>query len=133
MSTSTRSPSTLQMAQHEAALLRGNTKRLDRAELRRRVAAGEITLEQLIAEPPEVIHGMLLLDVIRKYRTGARNAQRSSEWVTRLGRRAVADGVNLCVQVDRASERTRVWTLEYCRFYSPRRGRPRRDASITLT
>lgn len=107
-----------------AALHRGNGFRLNAAELRRRVAAGEVTLEQILLDPPEYIHGLLLLDAVRKYRTGARNAARSTRFIEAMGRRAMLEGVNLCVPVGRASLTSRRWVIEYCR-HAPGPGRPR--------
>lgn len=94
--------------QRESARQLANQKRLRIAELRRDVNQGRVTLAELLADPPPEILQMTLFDVIRMTYT----SNRSGTSLEAIGRRALLDGVNLLVRVERSSMRSRQWVAE---------------------
>ena len=97
--------------QRAAAKVVADEKRMAIADLRRRVRAGEITLEELFCEPPAVLAEYTVADVLRFPRSVGR--YRASSSLTELGRLAVRDQVNLLVALGDASARTRAWAAEH--------------------
>jgi hypothetical protein len=65
-----------QLGQRREALLKANGVRTARAEIKRQLAEGEITLELLLQEPPDAIHNASLGEVLEwapgigKWRSG---------------------------------------------------------------
>ncbi len=95
--------------QHIAALATANERRMRIAALKSGIRSGDITLAEIMANPPEILSNWSCADVIRA-RYSSRHAIPSLE---RLGRLAVRDRVNLLVPLGRASARTRTWVAEH--------------------
>lgn len=85
--------------------------RSSKAEIKRRIRRSEITLRELLNDPPEVIHPVLLYDVLQwqpyfgKQRLRAVNAA------------AMKAGINLALDVGSASRRTLEWVAGNGRVY----------------
>ena len=62
-----------------------------------------------LMDPPECIHGRMVLEVIAMTRAVGMRA----DHLTEIGREAVRDGINLTVRMGRASLRTRLWAVEH--------------------
>lgn len=50
--------------QRAEALQKANDVRFARARLKREIKAGEVALQELLMEPPEIIHSMKLVDLL---------------------------------------------------------------------
>jgi hypothetical protein len=98
---------TLEVPQHMQALQRGNELRGRRAEAKRRLRSGDLSLADAMGDPPPEIAGMLLIDVIRALGTSRRASLQD------LGRMAIADRVNLMVPLGGASARSRAWVATH--------------------
>lgn len=88
-----------------------NDKRLRVAALRQQMRTGQVTLTQVLMDPPEELSGYTILDVLRFPRSTDR--YQGSAGLTRLGRMALRDGVNLAIPLGEASARTRAWAAEH--------------------
>lgn len=62
----------VELPQHMAALERANEVRLARAQLKRRIAAGEITVDQVLADVPEEARSMAVSELLRAQRRWGR-------------------------------------------------------------
>jgi hypothetical protein len=95
------------LAQRRDAIDKANAIRTARAQIKKQVQAGEITVAGLMADPPDVLSSMAVCDVIRF----AHKSHRGSDtwWFENLGKHAAIERVNLCVPLGRASVRTRAW------------------------
>ena len=91
--------------QHEAAVL-ANAKRLARAQLRRDLRAGLTDWREVLLDPPECLHGMLLSEILLMFPKVGRTT------VERLGREGIGECVVLTVRVERASLRSRRWLVD---------------------
>jgi len=84
----------------------GGETNMRRREIRERVRAGDLTLAELLAEPPEAVHGVRLFEPVRwQPRVGWRA-------IETLNRQAILNGVNLLLPVGQAGELTRRWVIE---------------------
>lgn len=63
-------------SQHMAALQRANEIRLARAELKRRIGAGEITVAQVVLGPPDEAATMTVCDLLRAQKRWGRTRAR---------------------------------------------------------
>lgn len=95
--------------QRRAALVQANEMRGQLAALRRELRTHPHRLAAVLLDPPACVHGMPMIDVLRMVRAKRRRAW-GAQWI---GERALADGVNLLVPVDRASRRTREWAARH--------------------
>lgn len=86
-------------------------KRSARAEIRRRLRTGQLSLTELVSDPPPEMEGVVLVDVLRMLRDT--NRERGQASLAAIGRRAVVDGVNLMVPLGTASARSRAWVAEH--------------------
>src|SRR4051794_32507453 len=100
--------------QQIVALGMANERRREIADLRAKVKRGEITLSQLMADPPALLRAWPCFDVVRM--TWSR--PRSGASLERLGRLAVRDGVNLLMPLGRTSQRTRAWIAEHAVWHT---------------
>lgn len=89
--------------QRQTALLTANETRTKRAQLKRGLRSGDVTLAQAFREP--VFADSLLIEVVRY--TGAHKA------LAAVGKQALRDNVNLMVTVGRASERSKAWVAKH--------------------
>jgi hypothetical protein len=90
------------------ALSLANRQRVEIAEPKRRIRCREITLVDLLEDPPGCIAEYGLIDVVRLgYQSGGR--YKATPAITTLGRDAVRDGVNLLWPIGKASLRSRRW------------------------
>lgn len=96
-------------AQRRAALQSANELRSARSQLRLQVRARQVDVRDLLLDPPAVLSGMSLLEVLLMVRGDGR---RSMAWQARIGRAAVFAGVNLLMPVERACLTSRVWCAE---------------------
>lgn len=81
-----------------------------RANLRTAIYNGDLTLAQLLEDPPAAIGKMALVDIIRWTFNRPHHA---GDGIAATGRKAVHDGINLLVSVDRASQHTLQWVGEH--------------------
>jgi hypothetical protein len=102
-----------QQAQRDTALRKAKEVRAVRIGYRRALRDGSLTLEAVMLDPPPIFADMLIIDLIREARTWRR---RQGSWLERIGRRAVAEQVNLCIPLSRASARTRMWVAHEARW-----------------
>ncbi|MBA3688438.1 MAG: hypothetical protein H0W81_06390 [Chloroflexi bacterium] len=105
------------MAQRDLALAIANAKRIERANLRKRVRASREGLTEVLLDPPACIDSMLLIDVVRMGFTTNGAA------IQRLGRFAARDRINLMVPVDKSSQWTREWVAEHAEWNHGPKGR----------
>jgi len=82
--------------------------RMEQASYRRRLRSGELSVAEVLLDPPYVLRNMPVVNVLQM----ARSYRRGGVWLERLGREAARDNVNLCVALGKASERTRYWTAQ---------------------
>lgn len=93
-------------AERLLALTVANQRRFDLKALKLALSVGSLTAADVLRDPPECVSRMLVPDVMCLQRgVGA-------DRLRRIGIRAVADGVNLLVTVERASVRTRCWAAD---------------------
>lgn len=104
--------------QRRAALLLANESRTRISELKRALRSGQVALADVLTDPPDEFQNVPLVDVVRWSRGDVRHG---GAWFPRMGRRAVADGVNLMVPLGQASLRTRLWVVDYASWYLPSR------------
>jgi hypothetical protein len=97
--------------QRMAALEVANSKRLRKAELRRRLVSERGALRDVLLDPPPEFAHMPIIDVVRLAQTS-----RAAKSLQRLGRLAVRDRVNLLMPLGSASLRTREWTAEHAQW-----------------
>lgn len=110
---------TLAVRQCDEARERANEKRAARAELRRDVQSGLLSLEDVLLPVHSLVAGLPLADVVRwQYHERATSVTA----LERLGRHAVLHGVNLMVRAGRASEKSRTWVAHYGRHRGHGRG-----------
>lgn len=88
----------------DRALALANGRRLEIRQLREQVSAGEVTLAELMQDPPAAIEHWACIDVVRLKWT-----RRTNTSLEKLGRLAVRDGINLLLPMSRASKETRAW------------------------
>ena len=98
--------------QRQKALVVANARRSEVAALKRRLATENGALEDILRDPPEALHRMFIIDVVRLSRATRSNVKA----MQRLGRLAVRDGVNLMIPLGQASTRTREWTIAHARW-----------------
>jgi hypothetical protein len=119
--------------QRTAARRLADQNRRVNVELRRRVKTGEVTIAEILANPPAHWAHVPMIDVIRRVR-GRRVWGSGTTWLERLGRAAVRDDVNVFMPVGRASTRSRERMIRYAAenlIVHPRRTRTaRRDQSV---
>lgn len=96
--------------QRAMALAKGQERRLAIAHLREQIRKQQITLEELMLDPPEVLSNYAMADVLRFPRVTSRYL--TSPALTTLGKEAIRDGVNLMVAFGDASARTKGWVVE---------------------
>lgn len=87
-----------------------NRRRVEVAEVRRRLRADPRLLREVLLDPPRCLDGMPVIDVIVLARSGRRTSARLMHWI---GGRALADRVNVLVPIERASRRTREWAARH--------------------
>jgi hypothetical protein len=101
------------LAQRLSALEKANERRKVMFAYERALRSGELTLDSVMADPPQALCHLALIDLIRMARTFSVKGRGHREvWVERLGRRAVLDNINLCIPLGRASMRSRSWVAE---------------------
>jgi hypothetical protein len=81
----------------------GHETRQARARLRRDLGSGRLSVLDVLADPPPEAMGLHVYELVGMCRSVGRIK------MTRLGRRAATDRINLFVRVDRCSEWTRDW------------------------
>lgn len=107
--------------QVQAALMRANDRRTRIAQLKTRIRRGEISLAEIMNDPPGELENWTCADVVAlqySRRTG-------TPALERLGRMAVRDDINLFVPMCRASVRTRAWITQHASWHV----RPHSDSS----
>lgn len=82
---------------------RSNEVRQARASIRRALAAGEVTIADVMRNPPEELGDRALFEILLMARNVGRRRLRD------LNGRAVADGINLALTLEDADEATREW------------------------
>lgn len=87
---------TIKVPQHLAALHRANEVRLARAQLKRDVAAGEVSIPYILAEVPSYAEGMPVDDLIMAQRRWGRTRTRKV-----LSSLALAEGKHLGTLTER--------------------------------
>lgn len=98
--------------------LRSRMLRGERAAVRRALSTGSVRVLDVLADPPDCISEVLLVDLLRWQRALGDGKLR------RLNTAALMDGVNLCVPVRLCSTRTRMWLavhLAVGHTWTPRR------------
>jgi len=113
--------------QRDEALRSGDEIRLRRAQVKRDLRAGTMSVAAALEDP--ALASALLIDVIRWTRMRRGSVARVAD----IGRLALRDGVNLMLTVDAAGERTRRWVAEHGRHGlrwadGERHGAPRKVA-----
>lgn len=81
-------------------------RKREKGAIRRSLLSGELTLAELMADPPVVLRNATLADILWMRRRDA--ARRHSSMIA-LGERAMRDGVNLMIPLSMASARSRAW------------------------
>lgn len=81
-----------------------------RAKVRADLRAGHVTWEQLLRDPPAVVSDMLLIDILRLPR---QTGQRKVVALTKLGRKALDDQINLMLPLRITSQRQRQWMVDH--------------------
>lgn len=99
------------MEQPLVALASGNVRRLQVVELRRSIHRGEIDVKGVLLDPPACVMGMTVIGVMSMTR---KRPHASSVWLTKTGRVAARDGINLLQPVRNASQVTRRWAARHC-------------------
>lgn len=99
---------TPKIVQRDKALRMANGRRMQLVELRRDMRAGRVTLAEIMVDPPDLLEHVACIDVVRMNYSRVK----ATPWMERLGRLAVADGINLMMPLGRASARTREWIAE---------------------
>lgn len=89
------------------ALQTANSLRSDRAQLRRAMRTGEVTLAEVMLDPPEAAKSALVIDVIR-WQHGKCVAS-----LRVIGKQALRDRINLMLTVGSSSTMTRAWVAEH--------------------
>lgn len=97
----------------------GVEKRYARAELRRQLRRGAVTLADVMETRPPEAADYLLIDIIRWVYYAPRRAN-----VEEIGRAALRDGVNLMMPLSRASVRSRAWVAVHGYQHSYHQWRP---------
>lgn len=103
------------VTQRDLALKAATERRMRISEIRRRARQGDVTLNELILDPPDELTSMLCIDVVRL----TLRSQHSTAGLQRLGRLAVRDGINLLMPVGGTSARTRAWIAEHADWHRP--------------
>lgn len=105
-------------------LAAAQSMRLRIAAIRRRALDREITLAEIMADPPSELAHWACVDVIRL--TRVQGLKRSTAGLERLGRLAIRDGINLLMPLGRSSATTREWIAEHAGWYvtQPNGGKP---------
>lgn len=96
-------------SQRQLATERSAAKRRAKAEIRRAVRAGEMSLAEVLLDQPPCMTTVRLLDLLDLV------PNLGPRVITTIGRRAVRDGINLAVPLGHASSRSRVWLVEHGR------------------
>jgi hypothetical protein len=91
--------------QRMSALRSANAVRLEKARIRRQIRAGELSLWDVLMDPPDVLRDSTLLDVLELSRARAGRATS----LAHINERAMEEGVNLLLPVRAASQRSRAW------------------------
>jgi hypothetical protein len=100
-----------ELEQRRGALVMANDKRAQVAALRRGARAGTVSVPSLLMDPPAALGHIAVIDVMLMSRASI--PSQAYRRKAKLGRWAVADGVNLLVALGDASERTRQWAAKY--------------------
>lgn len=117
--------SAAQDRQRHQALQAGNTRRNERHQIKRQIAAGEIDWRSVVLDPPDCISELLLSEVLLMLPWMGRRR------LERLALLAHEFGIVLTVRAGKATQTTRLWVVRYTlpRGESGRRARPRHGAS----
>jgi len=86
-----------------------NVRRQQTAVVRRALRLDRGELARVLADPPECLHRLTLIDVVMLCLASRRTQPRA---IALLGRMALRDGVNLLLPVGRASPATRQWLAD---------------------
>lgn len=105
------------------ALATAQDRRMRMAQLRRDLRCNPQLLAEWMADPPELLLDVPLLDLVRWTRS---SRARSYTAITDLNGRAVRERVNLMMPLGRASTASREFVAEHGTRYARRR---RRDAA----
>lgn len=108
--------------QRRMSLAAANAQRRRIAGVRRELLAGRLTLADVMDAPPVELEGVMLIDVLRMSRSSV-SARQAAPSLTRLGKLAVADNVNLLVPLGSASSCSRAWLAEHGSFWARPRNR----------
>jgi hypothetical protein len=109
--------------QRVTALKTANVKRIDVARHKRSMRGNAKAVIDALEERPDDLAHIPVVELLAWARTcGLRSAT-----MEKVGRRAVADGVNLLVPLGRASSHTRQWAMDYGLEHVRRR---RSDAKV---
>lgn len=106
----------------EGASERGRQLQKERAALKVAMVDGTVAWDDVIRNPPECVHGLLLIEVLVMIPGVGRRR------VETLGRAAFADGIVLTGRCERTSELTRWWVCNHLHHKSSGR-RARRHGS----
>lgn len=80
-----------------------------RGYLKRELRGNRDGLRELLLDPPEAIHHITVVELIAY----GRYRHMRAPAMEKIGKDAIADGVNLLVTLGRASMRTRLWAAEH--------------------
>jgi hypothetical protein len=103
------------VTQRDLALKAATEQRMRISSIRRRARSGDLTLNELILDPPDELAHMPCVDVVRL----TLRSHHSTAGLQRLGRLAVRDGINLLMPVGGTSARTRAWIAEHADWHRP--------------
>lgn len=115
--------------QNIAALHVAQARRLELAAFKRDLRSNPGTLTDIMRDPPPVIHGVLLIDVIR----WTRSAHGNGPAITEIGRRALRAHINLMSTVRDATLQARMWVAENGALWATQHRHRHRDTRIITT
>jgi hypothetical protein len=95
---------------HQALAQRSAQGRSSKARVKRDLRTGALALDEALADPPEAMRGMTLLEVIRATRSAPTRYQKH---LVGIGARAMSEGVNLMLPVGWAGPYERAWVAEH--------------------
>lgn len=91
----------------DTARARSAHVKTERARIKKALATGDLSLEDVLMDPSSEVVGMAVIDVIR----ATRREQRFGPSLWHINGLAVRAGVNLMIPVGKASLRTREWAV----------------------
>ena len=97
------------MSTHAQLVTQSAALRAARAQVRSGLRDGTLDIETILMDPPESIAKMTVFDVLRMLR----HTRSANRWEQRLGREALAAGINVHVRVGEASLRTLCWAVDH--------------------